>query len=242
MPDGGRLTIDTANIDIDESSGSDDMDIAPGAYVRLRVADTGTGMPEDVLARAFDPFFTTKPPGQGTGLGLATVYGIVTQAHGHAHIYSERGIGTTLTALLPTTDRQIKEPPSEPRPAPVTRLLTILLVEDEYALRQVSGRILTGHGYKVIFAADGEEAMRVAAEHGGRIDLLLSDVIMPRMTGTQLAELFAREHPEARVLFMSGFAEPILSAQGQMKGDFDLLDKPFSAATLLAKVEQVLAR
>ncbi len=242
MPDGGRLTIETANIEIDESSGSGDMDIVPGAYVRLRVADTGTGMPEDVLARAFDPFFTTKPPGQGTGLGLATVYGIVTQAHGHVHIYSEREIGTTLTALLPATDRQLKEPLSEPRPAPVTRLLTILLVEDEYALRQVSGRILTGHGYKVIFAADGEEAMRVATEHGGRIDLLLSDVIMPRMTGTQLAELFAREHPEARVLFMSGFAEPIVSGQGQMKRDFELLDKPFSALTLLAKVERVLAR
>jgi len=242
MPDGGRLTIDTANVDVDELYGSGDTELEHGPYVRLRVADTGSGMPADVLARAFDPFFTTKPPGQGTGLGLATVYGIMTRAGGHAHIYSERGIGTTLTALLPATDRQLKEAASEPQPAPVTNLLTILLVEDEHALREVSRRILTSHGYEVIFAANGEEALQVAGEHEGPIDLLLSDVIMPRMAGTQLAELFGHEHPEARVLFMSGFAEPILSAQGQMKGDFELLDKPFSGATLLAKVEQVLAR
>jgi nitrogen-specific signal transduction histidine kinase len=242
MPDGGRLTIDTANVEIDELYGVGNREIPPGPYVRLRIADTGGGMPKDVLERAFDPFFTTKPPGQGTGLGLATVFGIVTQAGGHVHIYSEQGIGTTLTALLPATDRQIQEPASEPQPAPVTNLLTILLVEDEHALREVSRRILTSHGYEVIFAANGEEAIQVADEHAGPIDLLLSDVIMPRMAGTQLAEAFSRERPDTRVLLMSGFAEPILSAQGQMKGGFELLDKPFSAAALLAKIEQVLAR
>ena len=242
MPDGGRLTIDTADVEIDEMYGSGDSDIAPGPYVRLRIADTGTGMPEDVLARAFDPFFTTKPPGQGTGLGLATVFGIATQAGGHVHIYSEQGIGTTFTTLLPATDRPQREAPAEPDPAPMTNERTILLVEDEHALREVSRRILVRHGYKVLFAANGEEALQVAREHGSQIHLLLSDVIMPRMAGTQLAEVFGAEHPETRVLLMSGFAEPILSAQGQMKGNFDLLDKPFSAAALLAKIEQVLAR
>ncbi len=242
MPDGGRLTIDTASVEIDELYSSGDFEIPPGPYVRLRIADTGGGMPEDVLARAFDPFFTTKPPGQGTGLGLATVFGIVTQAGGHVHIYSEQGIGTTLTTLLPATDKPQREAPAEPEPAPMTSERTILLVEDEHALREVSRRILSSHGYEVLFAANGEEALQVAQEHGGPIDLLLSDVIMPRMAGTQLAELFAQQHPETRVLLMSGFAEPVLSAQGQLKGGFELIDKPFSAATLLAKVEQMLAR
>jgi len=240
MPDGGRLTIDTTNVEIDALYDSGDSEMAPGPYVRLRIADTGSGMSDEVLARAFDPFFTTKPPGQGTGLGLATVFGIVNQAGGHVHIYSEQGIGTTLTTLLPATELVKRESAAAPEPAPMTSERTILLVEDEHALREVSRRILLRHGYDVLLAANGEEALQVAREHTGQIDLLLSDVIMPRMAGTQLAEVFASEHPETRVLLMSGFAEPILAAQGQMKGEWELIDKPFSAATLLARVEQVL--
>jgi signal transduction histidine kinase len=241
MPDGGRLTIDTANITIDELYGASRSGLQEGPYVRLRIADTGTGMPEDIAKRAFDPFFTTKPPGQGTGLGLASVYGIVKQAAGSAQLYSELGIGTTFTALLPATDRPLARAVTEPRPAPVTSEKTILLVEDEGALRDVTGRMLVAHGYRVIAAENGEQALQTARAHEGPIDLLLTDVIMPRLAGPQLANTFRDVRPEARVLLMSGFAEPILSAQGQIQQDFELLDKPFSAPTLLAKVAQALA-
>jgi signal transduction histidine kinase len=241
MPDGGRLTIDTTNITVDELYGTSRSGLEEGAYVRLRIADTGTGMPEEIAKRAFDPFFTTKPPGQGTGLGLASVYGIVKQASGGAQLYSELGIGTTFTALIPATDLPLAEAVTEPRPAPVTSEKTILLVEDERALRDVTGRMLVAHGYRVIAAEDGEQALQTARSHDGPIDLLLTDVIMPRMAGPQLAAAFRDERPEARVLLMSGFAEPILNAQGQMNQDFELLDKPFSAPTLLAKVAQALA-
>jgi len=241
MPDGGRLTIDTANLTIDEIYRATQSDLTQGPYVRLRIADTGTGMPEDVAKRAFDPFFTTKPPGQGTGLGLASVYGIVKQANGHTQLYSELGIGTTFTALIPASDRPLARTVVEPRPAPVTSAKTIMLVEDESALRDVTGRMLVSHGYRVIAAENGEQALQIARAHDGAIDLLLTDVLMPRMAGPQLAGEFMRERPETRVLLMSGFAEPILNAQGQMSQDFELLDKPFSAPSLLSKVAQVLA-
>lgn len=241
MPDGGRLTIDTANVTIDELYGASHTGLQQGPYVRLRIADTGTGMPEDVAKRAFDPFFTTKPPGQGTGLGLASVYGIVQQAGGHVQLYSELGIGTTFTALIPATDRPVARTAPEPRPAPVTCEKTIMLVEDERALRDVTGRMLVSHGYRVIAAESGEQALEAARAHEGPIDLLLTDVIMPRMAGPQLADAFRRERPEAHVLLMSGFAQPILNAQGQISQDFELLDKPFSAPTLLAKVAKALA-
>jgi signal transduction histidine kinase len=241
MPDGGCLTIDTANAAIDELYGASRAGLEQGPYVRLRIADTGTGMPEDIAKRAFDPFFTTKPPGQGTGLGLASVYGIVKQAGGSAQIYSELGIGTTFTALLPASDRPPVRAVAESQPAPVTSEKTILLVEDERALRDVTVRMLIAHGYRVIAAEDGEQALQAARDHEGPIDLLLTDVIMPRMAGPQLAGAFKHERPETRVLLMSGFAEPILNAQGQMSQNFELLDKPFSAPTLLDKVAQVLA-
>jgi signal transduction histidine kinase len=240
MPDGGRVTIDTANLTIDEIYVNSNSELTPGPYVRLRIADTGTGMTKDVAKRAFDPFFTTKPPGQGTGLGLASVYGIVKQASGYAQLYSELGIGTTFTALIPATDKPLAYSEQQPQPTPITHERTILLVEDERALREVTGRMLVSHGYHVVAAEDGEQALLAARAHGDVIDLLLTDVIMPRMTGPQLAEIFQRAHPEARVLLMSGFAQPILDAQGQLSQSFALLDKPFSGPTLLAKIAQVL--
>jgi signal transduction histidine kinase len=242
MPEGGILKIDTANIDVDEDFAASRPELSPGPHVRLRISDTGVGMSPETLHRAFDPFFTTKPPGQGTGLGLATVYGIVQQAGGRTEIRSEPGVGTTFTAQLPATDRldmSIVHPTDSPLPHGEE---TILLVEDEQALREVTRRILTAAGYKVLVAANGPRALQVAAEHTGSIDLLLSDVIMPQMPGPQLAERLLVERPAVRVLLMSGFAQPILDSGGHLEAGMALIEKPFSGPGLLAKVAQTLER
>jgi len=242
MPDGGMLSIDTANVEVDEAYAASRPELAPGAHVRLRVSDTGAGMPGDVLERAFDPFFTTKPPGRGTGLGLATVYGIVSQAGGHAQIYSELGVGTTFTAVLPASRQPLSAAEdAQPLGAPAGGE-TILLVEDEDALREVSRRILAAGGYEVIVAANGPEALLAAERHSGPIDLLLTDVIMPQMPGPALAERLVREWPSLRVLFMSGFAQPILDSTHTLTSDVTLIEKPFSGPGLLRKVSEVLRR
>jgi PAS domain S-box-containing protein len=243
MPDGGVLRIDTANTDVDEGYAASRPELSPGPHVRLRVSDTGTGMPPETAQRAFDPFFTTKPPGQGTGLALATVYGIVQQAGGRAQIYSEPGIGTTFTVLLPATDDTASpaEPQGQP-PTPRRGEETILLVEDEQALREVTRRILTGAGYRVIVAENGPEALAAAAAHPDAIDLLLSDVIMPQMPGPALAQRLLAERPALRVLLMSGFAQPILDSGGHLRDGMVLIEKPFSGPALLAKIAQMLER
>ncbi|HUN79316.1 MAG TPA: ATP-binding protein [Solirubrobacteraceae bacterium] len=240
MPDGGVLRIDTANVDIDECYASSRPGLSTGSYVRLRVSDSGEGMSQATLERAFDPFFTTKPPGQGTGLGLATVYGIVQQAGGRAQIYSEPGVGTTFTALLPATEREPARERAEPTVTRSAASRTILLVEDEHALREVTARILSQAGYRVLSAANGPEALTVSREHSEPFDLLLTDVIMPQMAGPQLAELVRAEYPETRVMFMSGFAQPILDTGGHLQDGMTLIEKPFSAPTLLARVGDVL--
>ncbi len=242
MPDGGALRIDTANMDIDEDYIASRPELSPGMHVRLRVSDSGVGMPAETVQRAFDPFYTTKPPGKGTGLGLATVYGIVQQAGGHAQIYSEPGVGTTFTLLLPATE-QI-ERSSEPETASSVERgeATILLVEDEQALREVTRRILTGAGHEVIVAANGPEALEVARAHAGPIDLVLSDVIMPQMPGPQLVKRLLQERPSLRVLLMSGFAQPILDSGGHLDEGMILIEKPFSGPSLLAKIAQILER
>jgi two-component system, cell cycle sensor histidine kinase and response regulator CckA len=240
MPEGGVLRIDTANMDIDEGYIVSRPELSPGPHVLLRVSDTGTGMPEETVQRAFDPFFTTKPAGQGTGLGLATVYGIVQQAGGHSQIYSEPGIGTTFTVLLPATDQAAS---SVHRAAVASTLRgeeTILLVEDEQALREVTRRILAGAGYQVIVAEDGPNALEAAEGHDGPIDLLLSDVIMPHMPGPQLAKRMQAEDPSLRVLLMSGFAQPILDSGGHLDAGMVLIEKPFSGPGLLAKIAEIL--
>ena len=242
MPDGGTLRIDTTNMDIDEDYAASRPELSPGPYVRLRVSDTGVGMRLETAQRAFDPFFTTKPAGQGTGLGLATVYGIVQQANGRAQIYSEVGIGTTFTVLLPATDRASSPGASRSEPQMTHGEETILLVEDEQALREVTRRILAGAGYEVIVAASGPEAIEAADGHTGPIDLLLSDVIMPQMPGPQLAEKLLVERPSVRVLLMSGFAQPILDSGGYLGDGMTLIEKPFTRLSLLAKVAQALER
>jgi PAS domain S-box-containing protein len=241
MPDGGLLQIDTANMQVDEQYAAARLDLAPGPHVRLRVSDTGSGMSSEVLERVFDPFFTTKPPGQGTGLGLATVYGIIQQAGGRAQIYSEPGVGTTFTALLPMTAQELTQASRAPEPRAAVGGETILLVEDEQALREVTKRVLVGAGYEVIMAANGVDALALAGEYG-HLDLLLTDVIMPQMPGPQLAEQLCKQRASLHVLFMSGFAQPILDSAETLKDGVTLIEKPFSGPALLAKIEQVLGR
>ncbi|AGZ39832.1 hybrid sensor histidine kinase/response regulator [Actinoplanes friuliensis] len=237
MPSGGNLVIDTA---CSRLEAGEHTDLAPGDYVRLRISDSGQGMPPDVVERAFEPFFTTKANGEGTGLGLATVYGIVTQAGGSVSLTSEPGLGTTVTVLLPAG---AIEQEAAPVPAPVLTAghgETLLVVEDEAALRDVAGRILSGAGYRVLAADGGSQALELAALHEGTIDLLVSDVVMPGMLGKELAERLTVVRPDTRVLYMSGYAQPVLASQGTLEPGVALLEKPFTAADLLSAVRRRL--
>jgi two-component system, cell cycle sensor histidine kinase and response regulator CckA len=239
MPGGGKLTIRTANTDLDGAAAQ--ADLPPGRYVTVKVSDTGTGIPKDVLDRVFEPFFTTKPKGQGTGLGLATVYGIIHQAGGHVRIYSEPGLGTILTALLPVTQQELAtEEPSSARDQR-GHGETVLVVEDEPAMREVSRRILARNGYRVVAAAGGDDALNVLASEPEHIDVLLTDVIMPHMQGRELADRLHVLQPAARVVFMSGYTHGLLSEQGVLESGVHLIEKPFSELTLLAKLREVLS-
>src|SRR5665213_3313786 len=202
MPDGGLLTVDTENSEIDEGYTEPHPGLALGRYVRLRVSDTGSGMEQAVLDRVFEPFFTTKPRGEGTGLGLPTVFGIVAQAGGEIQLFSEPGIGTTCRVLLPTTDRTptIGRSLTEPRDLHGTE--TVLVVEDEDALREVARRILSRNGYVVLTSANGPEAIALVERHTGVIDLLLTDVIMPQMLGKEVAARIQEFRPGLPVLYM----------------------------------------
>jgi signal transduction histidine kinase len=243
MPDGGTLTLDTENIAVDDAYASTRSGLLPGSYVRLRVSDTGVGMSRDVAVRAFEPFFTTKPKGQGTGLGLATIHGIVTQAGGHVQIYSEPGLGTTFTVLLPTTDAPVPVHPragdrDEPERGGGE---TILVVEDEPAMLEVTRRILDGNGYEVLVAGSGREALELVERHPGAIDVLLTDVVMPEMLGKEVAERVSELRPGISVLFMSGYAQPVIGAMGDLAGGREIIDKPFTEAALLDRLRALLA-
>jgi hypothetical protein len=239
MAGGGTLTIDTENVVADEAYVARHPNLDPGQYVRLRVSDTGTGMDDEVKARAFEPFYTTKGSGEGTGLGLATVYGIISQAGGSVQIYSEAGLGTTVNVLLPATDDE----PSQVEvgtSAPSSRGgEVVLVVEDEDPLREVTCRVLTRHGYQVLSATCGSEALDLAAA-APQIDLLLTDVVMPQMLGNELAAHMRETRPALRVVFMSGYAQPVLSSTGGLNPEIRLIEKPFSAQTLLDGVRTVL--
>ncbi len=242
MPDGGSLTIETANVDVDEHYAASRPALRPGRYVRLRVNDTGTGIDPETLQHVFEPFFTTKSQGAGTGLGLATVYGIVTQAGGDAQIYSEAGLGTTFTALLPAAGQRVAVAVPEPAPGGhVTRGETVLLVEDEDAIRDVTARILDRNGFRVIAAGSGREAVEQARLDGRRIDLVITDVVMPEMLGKEVADQVLAVQPGARVLYMSGYAHPVLAARGTLAPGVILVEKPFSEAVLLGRIRDALA-
>ncbi|MFI5495147.1 PAS domain S-box protein [Actinoplanes sp. NPDC051859] len=242
MPGGGHLTVDTAVADLDQDHPAVLAGLDPGCYVRIRVSDTGTGMPREVIAKAFDPFFTTKPSGQGTGLGLATVYGIITQAGGTVQIYSEPGYGTTITVLLPVTDATVQEKRAAPPPADLNgNGVTVLVVEDETALREVTERILRRGGYTVLTASGGQEALRICAEPRP-IDVLLTDVIMPGMLGKDIAEAVLAARPGTRVVFMSGYAQPVLTTHGTLAANVHLLEKPFTGTELMQALHEQLRR
>ncbi len=242
MPKGGTVTISTANVTIDEAFASARPGLEPGRYVRMQVADSGTGMDKATLAHVFEPFFTTKAAGHGTGLGLATIYGIVKQAKGHASIYSEPGLGTTVTIFIPATESALPVAASADTSAGKKRGGgTILLVEDYEDLRQLVIEVLEGAGYRVLAAPDGGAALTIAREHAGEIDLLLTDIVMPNMLGTDLAEKLRDEHPGLRVLFMSGHAQPVLGNSTTIPADIQLLQKPFMTSDLLQKLEQALS-
>ena len=234
MPEGGTITIDTANVEIDAGYPESHPDLAAGSYVRLRVSDTGIGMESSVLEHVFEPFFTTKPQGEGTGLGLPMVFGIVTQAGGDIQLYSEPGIGTTCLVLLPTTTRPRTLAPTPDKPRALRGTETVLVVEDEEALREVTRRILSRNGYTVLTSADGPDAVALVRSHAGPIDLLLTDVIMPNMPGKEVAQTIQEVLPGLPVLYMSGYAQPVLGSI--LDEDMALLEKPFSEKLLLAKV------
>ncbi len=241
MPRGGRLLIDVENLTLDDEYASAWPGLASGRYVRVRVSDSGEGMDQTTVQRAFEPFFTTKPTGQGTGLGLATVYGIVSQARGRVQIYSELGHGTTVAVMLPSTE----EAPSAASAAQeqdrsIDGADTVLIVEDEAPLREVTARMLARHGYHVLAARDGAQALELASGHQGPIDLLVADVVMPRMLGREVAERVKELRPGVRVLFVSGYAAPMLDAQGTLPEGVRLLEKPFSEPVLLRAVRDIL--
>ena len=240
MPMGGKLTIDAENVNVDAAYAAGRPGLKPGRYVRLRVSDTGAGMDKATLEHAFEPFFTTKPRGQGTGLGLATVYGIVKHAGGHVDVYSEPGLGTRVTVHLPATDQSQAASEAVPSSSPIHATETVLVVEDSDDLREIAGRILSKNGYQVMVAANGPDALELARAFTGHIDLLLTDVIMPQMNGSELAPRLVASRPDLRVLYMSGFAHNALGATGTLPAEVALLDKPFTEPALLSRVRQAL--
>jgi signal transduction histidine kinase len=238
MPAGGTLTIATSDIDIDAANRGSD--ITPGPYVRLRVSDTGTGMDQKAIDRAFEPFFTTKSKGQGTGLGLATVYGIISQAGGQTQIYSEPGIGTTITVLLPATNERAPVKTTTVNAPETVGHETILVVEDEEALREVTRRVLAARGYTVLTAANGAQGIDLAASHPGDIDLIVTDLVMPGLPGKEMAEQILATRPAATVLYVSGYSQGLLGQT--LEPGVDLIQKPFSADVLTKAVRAALNR
>ena len=241
MPDGGRLTIETANAELDETFARVHPGSVPGQYVMLAVTDTGTGMDPEIQAQIFEPFYTTKGRDKGTGLGLATVYGVVKQSNGYIAVESEKGKGALFKIYLPRVDQPVATK-SESSQAPLTvrGSETILLVEDAEPLRKLAHMFLRNNGYQVLTAADGAEALQVAAQNLGPIHLLLTDVVMPGINGRVLAEQLAPRHRAMKVLYMSGYTDSFIAGHGVLEQGMHLLNKPFTEEALMHKVREVL--
>jgi two-component system cell cycle sensor histidine kinase/response regulator CckA len=244
MPRGGRLTIETSEVTLDSDYCSTHVGVRPGRYARLSVSDTGVGMSQELQARIFEPFFTTKDAGKGSGLGLATVYGIVKQSGGNIWVYSEPGLGATFKVYLPV---DVSDRPDVTHTEPVRGQWskgseTVLLVEDAPMIRRLAREIMTRAGYTVIEAADGIQALSLAAAHAGRIEMLVTDLIMPGPSGVDLAEQLTAIRHDVRVLFMSGYTDNAIVRNGLLAEGALFLQKPFTPEDLLRKIRQVLDR
>lgn len=241
MPHGGRLSIETVNVVLDQHYVSTHLEARPGDYVALIVSDNGVGMPPEVKLHLFEPFFTTKGRGKGTGLGLATVYGIVKQHGGSIWVYSEPGIGTTFKIYLPRLQEEEQFTAcSEVTERACDGRETILLVEDDPSVRDLTELILRRHGYLVLSAENGREALRLTREHPGRIDLLLSDIVLPDISAVTLTEQLKRFHPRLKTLYMSGYGYEVIARYVSALGHITLLQKPFSSADLTRQVRSAL--
>jgi PAS domain S-box-containing protein len=242
MPTGGRLTIETSNVELDSGYSATHTSFEPGLYVMLTVTDTGCGMDAETQARMFEPFFTTKGPGKGTGLGLATVYGVVKQSGGYIYVYSEAGRGTTFKIYLPqvTADLDVLAPDSERRRS-ARGTETILFVEDEQSVRELVRDYLVGAGYCILEACDGVQALKVAAAHPGPVHMLITDVVMPHLSGPELATKLSAERTDLKVLFISGYTDDTVFRHGVLEGGVAFLQKPFNLKALAQKIREVLS-
>jgi two-component system, cell cycle sensor histidine kinase and response regulator CckA len=241
MPQGGRLHITTANTTLSADHGGRHLSAVPGEYIMLAVSDTGVGMSREVQQRVFEPFFTTKGQGKGTGLGLSTVYGIVKQSGGDLWIYSEPGTGTTFKVYFPrAVEGDLFVPAAEDKRSAPRGTETILVVEDDPALRALSERVLQANGYIVLLARNGLEALAIASGHSGPIDMIATDVVMPKMNGRPLVEKLLESRAAMRVLFMSGYTDDEVMRRGVIDGRTAFLQKPFTPSELARKVREVL--
>jgi CheY-like chemotaxis protein len=239
MPRGGIVTISTENVELDEHYAATHADVKPGAYVALTVTDTGTGMTPEVQAHIFEPFFTTKEPGKGTGLGLATVHGIVKQNGGHTGVYSEVGRGSSFHVYLPRASEAQLVPDLRDQTRRLGGTETILIVEDADGLRQLVSRVLQRQGYAVLEAANANEALAVL-DHAPSVDLVLTDVVMPGASGPELTQLIVAQRPTIRVIYMSGYTDDTISHHGVLKPGVAFLHKPFTSEALGRKIREVL--
>jgi len=240
MPNGGKLTIETANVELDEEYAAKHVSVKPGSYVMLAISDTGVGMSPKVKERVFEPFFTTKEKGKGTGLGLSTAYGIVKQSGGNIWIYSEPGKGTTVKIYLPRVEQPLDEPKENAATERSSGNETILVIEDERALLKLVVELLSKQGYRVLGTADGAEALRLGKEHNEPIHLILTDVVMPKIDGPILAAQLKTIHPEAKVLYMSGYTDNAVLRHGVLEEGMDFIQKPFTREKLARKVRELL--